>query len=129
MDSTSARTRPTRSASTPKRMPPAAEATRVAEARAPAWAAPRWNSFRTAPSANAKSITSKASRAQPRCAASSVRHCVPVIALAQEGIDLLFLAQQQGTGVLEGDRLQAQDVAGANLSLSLIHISEPTRLL
>src|SRR5690349_14475830 len=115
MDQASARTRPMESARKPNRMPPHAEASRVAEAMAPAAAEVRWNWSRMVVRAKAYSITSMASSIQAKWTAARVRHCVRVMDLYQ-GMEPLLLGAQQREGRVEGDLLETYLVAGAQLS-------------
>src|SRR5579871_4401668 len=115
MEKNSARTRPMRSASTPNSTPPNAEASKVAEAMAPACAALSRNSSRMAVSAKAYSITSMASSIQPSSAAASVFHCALVMDSGQS-MQLLLLGAQQGQRRIYGYFFEANAFARAQLS-------------
>src|ERR1022692_4268093 len=103
-----------RSASTPNNTPPNAEASRVAEAIAPAAAELRWNSSRMVVSANAYSMTSMASSIQANCAAASVVHCARVMELYQ-GMEPLLLRLEERERRVDGDLLETHPVARAEL--------------
>src|ERR1039457_254030 len=97
-----------RSASTPNNTPPNAEASRVAEAIAPAAAELRWNSSRMVVSANAYSMTSMASSIQANCAAASVVHCARVM-------EPLLLRLEERERRVDGGLLETHPVARAEL--------------
>src|ERR1022692_3766126 len=103
-----------RSAITPNNTPPNAEASRVAEAIAPAAAELRWNSSRMVVSANAYSMTSMASSIQANCAAASVVHCARVMELYQ-GMEPLLLRLEERERRVDGDLLETHPVARAEL--------------
>src|ERR1022692_825498 len=113
-----------RSASTPNNTPPNAEASRVAEAIAPAAAELRWNSSRMVVSANAYSMTSMASSIQANCAAASVVHCARVMELYQGMEPLLLRLEERERRVDEDLLVVSGDTVARIVKQVLVHPHE-----
>src|SRR6185369_5889957 len=95
------RARPILSESAPNNKPPNPEAIRVTDARPPAAAPLNLNSLWMAVSANAYSITSMPSSAQPAVEANSIFHCSGVDCWYQ-GVLIVMLAELFGSESLPG---------------------------